>query len=164
MKRISIRARVTLWYTGLLVVLLGLGVVYLLSFSDQMLLRQTRDALLDVVSDAVKQAHFDDGELDDEKIDFYSEGVSVFFYDTSGRLLAPRVNRGLQVDSILEDQAVKTVSNGRETWMVHDLFAIQDGTGFWVRGVVSLSGSTATVHGMILLALIGVHCGCGARQ
>ena len=52
MKRISIRARVTLWYTGLLVVLLGLGVVYLLSFSDQMLLRQTRDALLDVVSDA----------------------------------------------------------------------------------------------------------------
>lgn len=156
MKRISIRARVTLWYTGLLVVLLGLGVVYLLSFSDQMLLRQTRDALLDVVSDAVKQAHFDDGELDDEKIDFYSEGVSVFFYDTSGRLLAPRVNRGLQVDSILEDQAVKTVSNGRETWMVHDLFAIQDGTGFWVRGVVSLSGSTATVHGMILLALIGV--------
>ena len=45
MKRISIRARVTLWYTGLLVVLLGLGVVYLLSFSDQMLLRQTRDAL-----------------------------------------------------------------------------------------------------------------------
>ena len=62
MKRISIRARVTLWYTGLLVVLLGLGVVYLLSFSDQMLSRQTRDALLDVVSDAVKQAHFDRSE------------------------------------------------------------------------------------------------------
>lgn len=48
------------------------------------------------------------------------------------------------------------VSNGRETWMVHDLFAIQDGTGFWVRGVVSMSGSTATMHGMILLALISV--------
>ena len=58
MKRISIRARVTLWYTGLLVVLLGLGVVYLLSFSDQMLLRQTRDALLDVVSDAVKPVSY----------------------------------------------------------------------------------------------------------
>lgn len=156
MRRISIRARVTLWYTGLLVVLLGLGVVYLLSFSDQMLVRQTRDALLDVVSDSVKQAHFDDGELDDEEIDFYREGVSVFFYDTNGRLLAPRVNRGLQVDSLLEDQAVKTVGNGRETWMVHDLYAIQDGTGFWVRGVVSLSGSAATMRGMLLLALIGV--------
>ena len=51
-KRLSIKARVTLWYTGLLILLLCLGVAYLLTFTDRISNQQLRDALQDVVSDA----------------------------------------------------------------------------------------------------------------
>ena len=78
-KRLSIKARVTLWYTGLLILLLCLGVAYLLTFTDRISNQQLRDALQDVVSDAVQSAQFDYGELDDEDVDFYRDGVSVFF-------------------------------------------------------------------------------------
>ncbi len=156
MKKLSIKARVTLWYTGLLLFLLALGLGYLLSFADQIFSRQLRDTLQDVVSDVVKVADFEHGELDDDHIDYYRDGVSIFLYDTNGRLLTPRVNRGIQVDSLLEDQVVKVVDNGQEKWMVHDLYAVQGETGFWVRGVISMSGTLETMRNMLLLALVGV--------
>ncbi len=156
MRRLSIKARVTLWYTGLLLLLLVLGTAYLLAFSDQITSRQLRDSLQESVSEAVKNAQFDHGELEDEDIDFYRNGVSVFLYDTSGRLLAPRVNQGIQVNAVLEDQQVKTVEGASGRWMVYDLYAEQDGTGFWVRGMVSLSGTQGVIRRMLLLALIGV--------
>ncbi len=118
MRRLSIKARVTLWYTGLLLLLLMAGMAYLLAFSGQITNRQLRDALQESVSEAVKNARFDHGELEDEDIDFYKNGVSVFLYDTSGRLLAPRVNRGIQVNAVLEDQQVKTVEEAGGRWMV----------------------------------------------
>ena len=156
MKRLSIRARVTLWYTGLLLLVLALGVSYLFAFSEQLTNRQLRDALMDSVSETVQAAHFEYGELEDEDIDFYRNGVSIFLYDTNGRLLAPKVNRGIQVDALLEDQVVKTVTGSGERWMIHDLYAEQDGTGFWVRGMISLSGTQGTLQKMLLVALIGV--------
>lgn len=156
MRRLSIKARVTLWYTGLLMLLLGAGVAYLLAFAGSLSGRQLRDALQDVVSEAVQAARFEYGELEDGDIDFYRDGVSVFLYDTDGRLLAPKVNRGIQIDALLEDQAVKTVEGNGERWLVHDLYAQQDGTGFWVRGIVSLSGTQGTLQKLLLLALVGV--------
>lgn len=155
-KRLSIKARVTLWYTGLLLLLLCLGVAYLLTFTDRISNQQLRNTLQDAVSEAVKSADFEYGELDDEEVDFYRDGVSVFFYDESGYLIAPRVNQGIQVDAILEDQVLKTASGGGERWLVYDLYAREDGMGFWVRGMVSLSGTQGTLRELFLLALIGV--------
>ena len=155
-KRLSIKARVTLWYTGLLILLLCLGVAYLLTFTDRISNQQLRDALQDVVSDAVQSAQFDYGELDDEDVDFYRDGVSVFFYDESGYLIAPRVNQGIQVNALLEDQVLKTARGGGEDWLIYDLYAREDGVGFWVRGMTSLSGTQGTLRELFLLALIGV--------
>lgn len=156
MKRLSVKARVTLWVTGLLVLLLAAGMLYLMTASGPVSERQLEDTLRDVVADAVQSAEFDHGELDDSGLDFYRNGVSVFLYDTSGRLLAPRVNLGIQVDTLLEDQIVKTVDDGREKWMVHDQYAVQDKTAFWVRGMISLRGAHEIRRNLLLLTLVGI--------
>ena len=156
MKGFSIKARVTLWYTCLLLALLALGSAYLLAVSGQVFQRQIQQTLLDVVSDTVKNVHFERGELEEDRLDFYRNGVSIFLYDTSGRLIAPKVNRGIQVDSILEDQEVKKVENGKENWLVHDLYAVQGDTAFWVRGIYDMSGSSGRLRGMALGTLVGV--------
>ena len=130
MKRLSIKGRVTLWYTSLLMILLCLGVIYLFAFSGQVFTRQIKYKLVDIVSDTVQEVHFRNGEMDTEDIDFYRDGISIFLYDTNGRLIAPRINRGMQVDSVLEDQSIKRVVMEKEAWMVHDLYAEKDDTGF----------------------------------
>ena len=156
MKRMSIKARVTLWYTCFLLGVMALGTIYLLSISSQITSRQQKAKVMDVVADTVKTARFHYGELDDENIDYYKDEVSVFLYDTQGRLLAPKVNRGIQVDSVLEDQTVRKVEGYGEQWMVYDLYAVQDDTGFWVRGVLPLSGSVKNLGRLVLLALVAV--------
>ena len=138
-KGLSIKARVTLWYTFFMILVFGITAVYLVSSSQRMSGRQMRERLGDTVTDAVSQVRFRYGELDAEELDFYKNGVSVFLYDTQGRLLAPKVTRGIQVDSLLEDQTIKTASSGRERWMIYDVYSEEEDAGFWVRGMISMT-------------------------
>lgn len=138
-RRLSIKARVTLWYTFFMVLLLGMAAVYIFSSSRRVSGRQMREQLVDVVTDSVQNVRFRYGKLNAEDLDFYRNGVSVFIYDTGGRLLAPNVNRGLQVDSLLEDQKIKTAYNSGERWMLYDVYSSRDGSGFWVRGMISMT-------------------------
>lgn len=138
-KGLSIKARVTLWYTFFMILVFGITAVYLVSSSQRMSCRQMRERLVDTVTDAVSQVRFRYGELDAEELDFYKNGVSVFLYDTQGRLLAPKVTRGIQVDSLLEDQTIKTASSGRERWMIYDVYSEEEDAGFWVRGMISMT-------------------------
>lgn len=138
-KGLSIKARVTLWYTFFMILVFGITAVYFVSSSQRMSGRQMRERLVDTVTDAVSQVRFRYGELDAEELDFYKNGVSVFLYDTQGRLLAPKVTRGIQVDSLLEDQTIKTASSGRERWMIYDVYSEGEDAGFWVRGMISMT-------------------------
>lgn len=113
-RHLSIKARVTLWYTFFMVLLLAMAAVFMFSSSRRMSGSQMKQQLMDTVTDSVQQASFRYGKLQTEEMDFYKNGVSVFIYDTEGRLLAPNVNLGLQVDSLLEDQTIKTASKRGE--------------------------------------------------
>ncbi|MBS6517582.1 MAG: HAMP domain-containing histidine kinase [Clostridium sp.] len=167
-KGLSIKARVTLWYTFFMVLVFGITAVYLISSSRRMSGRQMREQLVDTVTDAVSQVSFRYGELDTEELDFYKNGVSVFLYDTKGRLLAPKVTRGIQVDSLLEDQTIKTASSGRERWMIYDVYSEGTDAGFWVRGMISMTeygqalGNLPLLFGsaLPLLAAIAAFGGC----
>ena len=155
-KTLSVKARVSLWYTGFLLVLILIGVAYLFAFSGQVFLRQIRTQLIDAVADTVRDTAFERGELEDEEMDFYRNGVFLYLYDTDGRLIAPRTNQGIQVDAVLEDQQVKTVGHAGEQYLVYDLYAVQDEVPFWTRGIVSIDGVEGTLRGMLLLAVAAV--------
>ena len=92
MKHLSIKARVTLWYTTFMLIFMAVAVFCLLLLSSRISQRHAREILSNVVTDAVRDVHFRYGELDTEDMDFYRDGVSIFIYDTSGYLLAPQIN------------------------------------------------------------------------
>ena len=139
MKRLSIKTRITLWYTGFMILLVAFSLVIIFIVSGRISSRQTEDTLRNVVTDVVSDISFRYGEPDTEDIDFYRDGVSVFIYDTSGRLLAPRVNMGVQVDSVLQDQRMRKVENAGGDSMVYDIYAVKDDNAFWVRGISSMA-------------------------
>lgn len=153
-KRLTIKARVTLWYTVFMVVLAGLALCVLLFMSRGLSERRLELLLKDSVSDTVSSVHFRRGSLETEDLDFYRSGVSLFLYDTSGRLIAPKVNLGLQVDSLLQDQRMRIVGQGEEARLVYDLYAVSGETGFWVRGILSLEEAGQAFHAFPAAALI----------
>lgn len=152
--KLSIKARVTLWYAIFLAFLLAGIFAVLLSATEQNSTRQLRDNLISTVSDAARDAQFNHERLDDSRIDFYNDGVSIFIYDSYGRLLAPQGQYGIQVDSVLEDQAIKIVDVPPERWLIHDVYAEQDEVAFWVRGMVSLSASQGALFNLVRIAII----------
>ena len=114
------------------------------------------ELLSDVVTDAVSSVQFRYGELETEDMDFYRDGVSIFIYDTSGYLLAPRINLGVQADSVLQDQTARLVRVNGTPQMIYDLYAVRDDTPFWVRGVVSMAESDLTYGSIRYLILLGM--------
>lgn len=154
MKKLSIKARVTLWYTSFMVAVL-LATAGLLFLTTRSLSRQQlNQQLVNAVTDLVGDVHFRYGELESSKLDFYQGGVSLFVYDVQGYLVAPKVNLGVQVDALLEDQTIKTVEQNGEKWLVYDLYAMDGSTGFWVRGLCSLTEATRTSSLLWLLVLL----------
>lgn len=139
-RSLSIKARVTLWYTFFMVLLLGGAAICIFSSSRRVSGQQMREQLVDVVTDSVQAVQFRYGEFKSGSMDFYRNGVSVFIYDTQGQLIVPIVNQGLQVDSLLEDQKIKTVYRDGERWMIYDVYSSKSGKGFWVRGMLSMTG------------------------
>ena len=154
MKRLSIKTRITLWYTGFMILLVAFSLVIIFIVSGRISSRQTEDTLRNVVTDVVSDISFRYGEPDTEDIDFYRDGVSVFIYDTSGRLLAPRVNMGVQVDSVLQDQRMRKVENAGGDSMVYDIYAVKDDNAFWVRGISSMAEAESAYRTLNLLILL----------
>lgn len=151
-KSISIKARVTIWYTVSMIIIISLVLIFLVSFSQQISKNQLQQKLIDIVTDTIQEVEFDNGELNNE-MDFYNNGVSLFIYDINGYLIAPRVNQGIQVDSLLEDQTVKVVDSIGERWLVYDVFGEKDNTNYWIRGIISMSGTRQTLSDMTVIAL-----------
>ncbi|MGI6080106.1 MAG: ATP-binding protein [Candidatus Avilachnospira sp.] len=155
MRKLSIKTRISLWYTGFMVLLVSMALVIIFLISGRISSKQIEDRLKNVVTDIVTETDFRYGEPDTEGMDFYRDGVSVFIYDTSGRLLAPRINLGVQVDSVLQDRRVRTVSGGVSgDSMVYDVYAVKGDNAFWVRGISSMSEASAAYKILNLLILI----------
>ena len=151
-KFLSIKEKVKMWYTFSMLIITSLVVVFLISFSQQFSKKQLQEKVIDIVTDTVQNVNFHNGVMDTD-MDFYNNGVSLFIYDIDGYLIAPRVNKGIQVDSLLEDQTVKIVDSIGEKWLVYDHFAAKENTNFRVRGIVSMSGTRQTLSYMSFAAL-----------
>lgn len=156
MKQLSIKARVTLWYTALMMVFMCFALISLLYLSGRMSQTRIRQTLTDVVTDTVNSVELRYGHLDFEDMDFYKNGVSIFLYDTSGYLLAPKINLGVQADSTLQDQIIRVVQVNGEKQMIYDVYAVQGNQAFWVRGIASMAEAGIAYSSFRFLCLVGM--------
>lgn len=137
-----------------MILLVAFSLLVIFMISGRISSKQIEDSLKNVVTDTVSEIRFRHGEPETEEMDFYRDGVSVFIYDTSGRLLAPRLNLGVQVDSVLQDQRIRKVSGAGGDSMVYDVYAVKDDVAFWVRGISSMAETSNAYRTLNLLILV----------
>lgn len=137
MKRMTLKWRVTLWYAGMLFVLVVLLFGFVLMTSDRLLRTESASALEDEVWDFIDELEVNQGVLQlKEDLRFYHNGVVFSLYDGQGRLIAGSVPDGFPDHTTLKAYTIQNFQTGTGQWTGYDA-AIPDGSGsyYWVRGV-----------------------------
>ena len=88
MRRFSIKKRVTLWYTGMIAVVLAAVFAGVFIFINQLELSKTEEDIQGMVADFTDEIEFQNGTYYlDPEVDYYDDGVMFCIYDQEGRLL-----------------------------------------------------------------------------
>lgn len=156
MKNMSIKLKITLWYT-LFMTLLVVGILWLLLFiTNSRLLSNARLRLKDTVTRSFHEIDYEDGVLEfDNDINFLGEGISISVYDTHGKLLYGRIPSLFNGAPVLVMDEIQQVDSGQTLWYVYDYCQKIEGYGnLWVRGIASQTQTDAALQIVVNLALV----------
>ena len=157
MNKLSIKTRITVWYTGFLVIVVACVLVFLFSVGNYQAKESAKSVLADSVSEAMKDIDFDDGDLETDDVDFLSHGVYLTVYDGSQSYLAGKIPKDLPAGIAFSDKRLHTARAAENSWYVYDLSKEFKGYGtVWVRGIIPLSQAENTINMMLRLALIAL--------
>lgn len=157
MNKLSITAKITIWYTVFLAVIAAALIVVLVQ--AQYLQEQTaaERLLVETLAD-VSEMIEDDGNdfIYDKSIDFYQKGIYISVYDESGELLVGRRPASFAEFPELADKTTVNVRDNLDAeWFVYDSLFQSGDDPVWIRGMMHQSASeskaSATLHYLIIL-------------
>lgn len=159
MKRLSITARITLWFTALMTLLAAAALLFLLSAGSAAAESEAKAALRAAVEDACEEIEFDDGELEfDDDLDVEANGVYLAVYARNGALLYGGPPQSLDGTGIrFAEGEVQRTAAAAGDWYVYDVrYEVRHYGEVWVRGMTSLAGVDSAFHILLRLAVIAL--------
>lgn len=167
MRPLSIKVKITLWYTGLIVFILCVILGSIMFSTDKILMLELQRELEDEVYDAVEEIRYKDGILDAEQMKFFDDGIHISLYTKGERLIAGQSPVGFPDSVPFQSERSQRVETAENSWLVYDVYIVAKGPEpLWIRGVISLSASYATRDQilfvcMLLFPLLVLLAGCG---
>ncbi|WP_042349281.1 sensor histidine kinase [Bacillus massiliigorillae] len=153
MNRLSIKMRVTLWYTGLIVIIMALVLAFILASSDKVLLFKMQNQLESTVKETFEDIEFKHGKLEiDDDVEYFEDGVSILIYNNQGELLKGSIPSGFNETTSLKSDELQTIKEGNKEWMVYDYF--QGKERVWVRGLMTKNQLSSAMNAIIIVTLI----------
>ena len=159
MKNLSIRMKITLWFSVVLVAVMALTFLVALSVSRSVIQKTVRDGLVETVEDNIDEVEYYDEmppeeqwnnadlyiefrngimEIDDDFLDRVN-GIATGLYQEDGTLMYgenPIANH--TSDLAFADETLREISVGKITYYVYDrALSTEELEGLWLRGVVS---------------------------
>lgn len=97
MKQLTIKKKITLWYTGIIAVVLGTILVLVLLFVDKVGISATEEEIIAAVTGFSSNINFqDDSFYLDGDTEFYDDGIMFCIYDKNGRYFMERFQPNFQ--------------------------------------------------------------------
>lgn len=154
MKLLSIRGKVTLWYTlfmiGLVAVILGV----LVEVANTAILINQKEQLMKVVAEAVEDLEDSDKE-NNESFDYWEDGIYLLHYDENQQYLNGSAPSSFPDTIPLLDKKVQTVKNTEEVFYVYDrLVQNIKAETIWIRGITSNTQSDQMSKAIIGMSFI----------
>lgn len=156
MKRLSIKMRVTLWYTGLIVIIMALVLAFILTSSDKVLLFNMKDQLKNTVKESMEDIEYKHGQLKmDDDFEALEDGVNISIYSKQGELLAGNSPTSFNKQISLKSDEIQTIKDGNKEWIVYDFLHNTGGDQqVWVRGIMTMNQLSSTMNTLIVVTII----------
>lgn len=137
MRKISVKVKITIWYTVFLVAITGVFMAVITYTGNIRAGELARTKLTGSVSDAGDEiSTLGENFIIDEDLNFYEDGVYISVYDESGELIEGR--RPIELPELpqLKDKSMHKLEADGEVWYVYESRFKIDGKPVWVRGIV----------------------------
>lgn len=157
MKKMSLKTRLVLLHTGMMILVVSAVLALLFSISSHEILSNIENTLEERVSGAFEDIEFKDGQLEfDSDLMDLEGGVYLSVYEeTSFELLYGRVPYGFTYELPFEDGNLRTIHTGETEYYVLDMkVTLQNGQSIMVRGVVSISDAERDFRYTLYIAFI----------
>ena len=176
MKRLSIRAKITLWFSAALIIIMGLTFFVVLFIGNQIIQKTIRDNLIEAVEhnvdeveyyrslEEIKQIsgadHFEqwgDGylEIDDDFLDEVNDVYTSLCMSDGTLVYGENPIARYTEETAFADTEVQRKRIDGTLYYIFDKRLIQDGLdGLWLRGIVSEAQGAVQMTGIVRTSLI----------
>ena len=153
MRHISIKWRMTLWFTVVMVTISALVLVFVMLMNRNSVTRPPEAQVVYMVQRNADDLEFDHGNWDFSDVEFYGHGVYTEIYDEDGRLLGGAGPAAVTEQMPFSDEGLRTVTGsdgGR--YYVYDRALNVGGATVWVRGTIDSAAREGVMDVIVPLA------------
>lgn len=153
MRHISIKWRMTLWFTVVMVTISALVLVFVMLMNRNSVTRPPEAQVVYMVQRNADDQEFDHGNWDFSDVEFYGHGVYTEIYDEDGRLLGGAGPAAVTEQMPFSDEGLRTVTGsdgGR--YYVYDRALNVGGATVWVRGTIDSAARESVMDVIVPLA------------
>ena len=155
MRHLSLKMKVTIWYTTFVVLIASLALLVVAQSVEQMIVSDQEEELREDVTDFAEDLEIFGGTYMPEDGIFYDEDVAFSIYNNAGELLEGTVPADFPQNTTLKNFKIQKVSSGEMQWLTYDI-ALDLGQGelIWIRGIMYMGRAVAMENFLILLVAI----------
>lgn len=154
MRFLSIKTRVTIYFTLMMLLIVVLVMGTILIAGRGVISDSAEGTLIDVIHDEIDDVEYEDGYLDLDDLDFYRHNVYVQVYDAMGELLGGAGTNDFAGSSEFKNGEIRSVTIDGAECLVYDLFIPDVDGGVWLRGITSVDNDFSAARVITILALI----------
>lgn len=155
MRNLSVKIKITIWLTLMMVLSAGLLLVFMISISSTIASQTAISQLSQTVRDNVGQISVNQNKPEfSDDFQFYQSGVSMLIYSKSEALLAGQIPVSFPVEEQFQNGLIREVFSGKEEYFVLDLwFPVGWENGIWIRGIIEAPENQQLTHNLLIMAL-----------
>lgn len=154
MNKVSIKMKVTLWYTTLMIILVALMLTFIFFVSKRREETTAHNVLIKVVEDSLNKIEYRGGKiLLPDNFDFFYRQVYLSVYDKKLQRLYGEIPEHLEPPRDFVDHSVRTVNTGNLIGYVYDYrISFEGDDDVWIRGMTAISDSYSALITMLYIA------------
>ena len=156
MRHPSVKVRITIWYTLLMILMAALLMGFLFLVSGSVSTQTAMDQLDQTVRDNLSCVGMAENTLQlDENFRFYDNGVYTLVYSQGESLLAGQIPVGFTADEPFRNGLTRPVDAGGTRYYVLDFWLPLDWeSGVWVRGLLEAPENPKVLTNFMAIALV----------
>lgn len=156
MIKLSIKAKVTLWYALLMIGVIGFVLAIIFYVGNTVLTSSIESRLFEIVEESLQEIGYDEGDFEvDQENWLIEEGVYLSFYTTDGHFIDGNTAPNFTYNVAFSAGEIQTVTIEGSEWAVYDRLIYIDGYGnAWIRGIASFSEAETTIQTMVNVSLV----------